>query len=676
MEAFVFLRYKASMKARSLASILSQTEVPPVVSVLLPLALPKTLSYLWQGDGAPQIGGWVQAQVGKQYYAGVVVETAAEASSRLKPATALADVPPLSPQTLDFYRWAARYTLSAPGEPLRVALPRGRVPELPKRWPKLKETKADIAVLSEEQQHAVDNIVTETTRPLLLDGVTGSGKTEVYFEVLRRLRTKKPQMQTLLLVPEIALTPQLVHRFTAAFGAPPLVWHSQLGEAARRRTWWQVARGEPCVVIGARSALFLPFQNLGLIVVDEEHDGSYKQDEAFRYHGRDLAVQLARTWQCPVVLSSATPSLETWHHAQQGKYAHVTLPGRFGGATMPRIDIFDLRQTKLPKGSFLSPKLIEEVKLNLARGEQSLLFLNRRGVAPLLICNACGTRRDCPRCDASLTVHGDRLLCHYCGFSEHLPDGCPTCGQKELKAYGPGTRRVAAEIHQAIPQARVAVADSDSVSSPTQMGELLEQLNNNQLDVIVGTQLVTKGHHLPQLTLVGVVDADMGLAHGDLRAAERTFQLLTQVGGRAGRASKPGRVVLQTFDPEQPLFTALQKADREGFYKLELEARKTWGDPPFGRMAAVIVDGLQEAEVQTTARQLAQNFAAKPGLKLLGPAPAPVARKNERWRWRLLVKAPAGWAGGAHAALKTWLENAPLGSGVRLTVDIDPVSFW
>ncbi|HEX2796480.1 MAG TPA: primosomal protein N', partial [Immundisolibacter sp.] len=496
--------------------------------------------------------------------------------------------------------------------------------------------------------------------------------TEVYFEVLRRLRAKKPAMQTLMLVPEIALTPQLVQRFTAAFGTPPLVWHSQLGEAARRRTWWQVMRGEPVVVIGARSALFLPFQNLGLIVVDEEHDGSYKQDEAFRYHGRDLAVQLGRTWACPTILSSATPSLETWHNAQQGKYAHVHLPGRFGGARLPSVSTLDLRQTKLPRGSFVSPALIEQVKQTLERGEQSLLFLNRRGVAPLMICGDCGTRRDCPRCDASLTVHGDRLLCHYCGFSEALPHECPTCGSESLRAYGPGTRRVAAEIQAALPGARVAVADSDSVSSPAQMGELLEQLHNDQLDIIVGTQLVTKGHHLPKLTLVGVVDADMGLAHGDLRAAERTFQLLTQVGGRAGRASKPGSVVLQTFDPGQPLFTALQKADREGFYKLELEARRAWGDPPFGRMVAVIVDGLQEAEVVATARRLATDFPKAEGLRLLGPAPAPVARKNERWRWRLLVKT----ATPAHGPLKRWLEAAPLGAGVRVTVDVDPVSFW
>jgi primosomal protein N' (replication factor Y) len=645
---------------------------PPlaVVDVLLPLALPKLLSYRWQGEAPPRVGAWAQVPVGGKEFSGVVAAVGGEDGPRLKTALARSEVPDLAPPTLAFYRWAARYTLSAPGEPLRVALPRGRVPELPKRWPKVAEKKALAAALTEGQAAAVEQLLAGK-KPVLLDGVTGSGKTEVYFEVLRRLRAAKPGLQVLLLVPEIALTPQLIERFARAFGVAPLVWHSQLGEAARRRTWWRVARGEPVVVVGARSAVFLPFQHLGLVVVDEEHDPSYKQDEAFRYHGRDLAVQLARTWECPVILSSATPSLETWFNARQGKYGHVTLPLRFGGAVMPAVEMLDLREVKLPRGSFLAPALVARLGETLARGEQGLLFLNRRGVAPVLICNTCGARRDCPRCDATLTVHGDRLLCHYCGFSEHLPDECPACGSAELRPYGPGTRRVAAEIMAALPQARVAVADSDSVASPAQMGALLAQLDQGELDIVVGTQLVTKGHHLPKLTLVGVVDADMGLAHGDLRAAERTFQLLTQVGGRAGRAERPGTVLLQTFDPAQPLFGALQKGDREGFYGLELQARQAWGDPPYGRQVAVIIDGLQEAEVKATAQRLA---AAWPDgeARLLGPAPAPVARKNERWRWRLLVKSPAP----LHGVVKSWLESVPLGVGVRVTVDIDPVSFW
>ncbi|MFZ2587668.1 MAG: primosomal protein N', partial [Alphaproteobacteria bacterium] len=502
----------------------------------------------------------------------------------------------------------------------------------------------------------------------LLDGVTGSGKTEVYFELVERCY--QAGKQALVLVPEIALTPQWLARFEVRFGVKPWVWHSGLAEGAKRATWWAALEGKAGVVVGARSALFLPFANLGLVVVDEEHDPSYKQDEAFRYHGRDVAVRLGQTWAAPVVLASATPSLESWQRAVEGKYRRLTLPDRFGGAMAP-ITLVDLKANKTAKGKFISPALATALADTVARREQALVFLNRRGNAPLLMCTACGVRRDCSRCDASLVVHGNRLQCHHCGLVEVLPDECPSCGSAELVAYGPGTRRVLAEIQALLPTARVAVADSDAVGTAKQLGEMVRSIEAGEVDVVVGTQMVTKGHHFPNLTLVGVVDGDMGLAHGELRAAERTFQLLTQVAGRAGRADKAGQVLVQTFDPAHPLFQALIRHDRDGFYKHELASRKAWGQPPFGRQVALIVDGLDKTLVEAGAMALARAWPKEAPMRLLGPAPAPMAKVRDKYRYRLLLSGPKV----EHGAVKGWVESTALPKGVRVEVDVDPVSF-
>lgn len=658
-----------------------------VVRVLVPLALPTLLDY--RADREAGGGDWVEVPVGRQGVHGVVAEVlVASEFQNLKTARVMEEVPSLHPVTLGFYRWAARYTLSAPGEPLRVGLPKGKVPKAPKR--RNQEPGSQVArkemkrvELNEAQRDAAAEIggALGEFKSFLLDGVTGSGKTEVYFEVIRRVLAEGKQV--LVLVPEIALTPQWLKRFEERFGQAPLAWHSGLAEGAKRKAWWEIAGGnqEPGtrnqesggrVVVGARSALFLPWQKLGLVVVDEEHEPSYKQEEAFRYNARDLAVQMARGWKCPIVLASATPSLESWQRALEGKYERLILPDRVGDAGMAAIQLIDLRHEGGKKGeSYVSAPLRAAVADALARGDQALLFLNRRGNAPVLICRECGNRRDCPRCDATLVVHGDKLQCHHCGYSEPFPHECVVCGGVDLRPYGPGTRRVVSEIQKAFPTARVAVADSDAVSTPKQLGELVRAVEAREVDIIVGTQMVTKGHHFPHLTCVGVIDADMGLAHGDLRAAERTFQLMTQVAGRAGRGSKAGTVYVQTFDPTQPLFQALVKNDRDGFYALELEARKMWGDPPFGRLISVIVDGLNEAEVVEGSRMLARQFRATEGVRLLGPAPAPVAKIRDRYRWRLLVKGE----GLLQSLVKEWVENTAVPRGVRVTVDVDPVSF-
>ncbi|MBI1309070.1 MAG: primosomal protein N' [Proteobacteria bacterium] len=756
-----------------------------VVRVLVPLALPTMLDY--RTDLPAKAGTWVDVPVGRQGVHGVVAEVLESSPfGSLKTARVMAEVPPLSLKMLEFYRWAGRYTLSAPGEPLRVAMPRAKVPKMPKVGGKTLQKAAKSGggaakvVLNAAQKAAEAAIGGKLGQfaPFLLDGVTGSGKTEVYFDVVEKVLAAGKQV--LVLVPEIALTPQWLKRFEQRFGEKPLVWHSGLAEGARRRTWWELAErneergseergvaarailtsgattpearrfaktngnsvvgdagggstmegaggeagGRGRVVVGARSALFLPFSDLGLVVVDEEHEPSYKQEEAFRYNARDLAVQLAKIWSCPVVLASATPSLESWQRALEGKYTRLVLPDRVGDAGMAKLVMVDLREggtrneergseergfvarailasgapapapaavgqkepsaglrepsvrRGLKRGEeFVSGVLMRAMAETLARGEQSLLFLNRRGNAPVLICRECGARRDCPRCDATLVVHGDKLQCHHCGLSEPFPDECAVCGGTDMRPYGPGTRRVVQEVQKAFPQARVEVADSDAVRTPKQLSELVRAVEAREVDIIVGTQMVTKGHHFPHLTCVGVIDADMGLAHGDLRAAERTYQLLTQVAGRAGRGSAAGTVYVQSFDPEQPLFKALLNHDRDGFYALELEARKAWGDPPFGRLVAVIVDGLDEADVVEGARGLARGWEERGTrnevARLLGPAPAPVAKIRDRYRWRLLVKGP----GVLQGIVKSWVESTAVPKGVRVVVDVDPVSF-
>ncbi len=662
-----------------------------VVRVLVPLALPSQLDYA--SDGTLAVGDWVDIPVGTKRVHGVVTEVLESSPyQNLKPALKL-DVPQVDRRALEFWRWSTRYTLSAPGEGLRVALPKALTPEPPKekkppKAVKVKGKKAEATValqapepvapvgrtvmLNEAQReaaHAVESAL-GTFEPFLLDGVTGSGKTEVYFRIIERVLAEGGQ--ALVLVPEIALTPQWLKRFEERFGSKPFVWHSGLADGARRTTWWAMARGEAGVVVGARSALFLPYSNLKIVVVDEEHEPSYKQEEAFRYHARDLAVQCAKLWQAPILLASATPSLETWQRALEGKYTRLLLPSRHGG-TMAPIHLLDLRGEKMAKQTYVSHSFAKAVQATLDRGEQALMFLNRRGNAPVMLCHDCGNRRDCPRCDATLVVHGDKLQCHHCGYTENFPDECPSCGSADLRAYGPGTRRVVAEVQALWPNARVAVADSDAVATPKQLAALVHSVEEREVDIIVGTQMVTKGHHFPHLTCVGVIDADMGLAHGDVRAAERTFQLLTQVAGRAGRGTAAGAVYVQSHDPSQPLFKALKTHDRDGFYALELAARKQWGDPPFGRMIAVIVDGMDEAVVAEGAALLAKGFLKDGPARLLGPAPAPVAKIRDRYRYRLLVKGPQGVL--LQGLVKEWIESVAVPRGVRVTLDVDPVSF-
>jgi primosomal protein N' (replication factor Y) len=532
--------------------------------------------------------------------------------------------------------------------------------------------------LSPEQQSAADVLMScvrrRISQPHLLDGVTGSGKTEVYFEaVAEALRSGG---QVLVLLPEIAMTRQWFTRFAARFGVVPVEWHSDQPQAYRRRAWREIAAGRARVIVGARSALFLPFPDLQLIVVDEEHEASFKQEDSVTYNARDMAVVRASLEKCAIVLASATPSLETRANAVAGKYAHLKLPVRHGGAQLPDVRLIDLRKTPPPRGRWLAPALFDDVAQTLARGEQALLFLNRRGYAPVTVCRACGDRVTCPQCSAWLVEHKltQKLQCHHCGFATPLPRFCVGCQAEEsLVPCGPGVERIAEEIKSKLPEARVALVTSDTIFSPARAAGLVASVESGEVNLLIGTQLATKGHHFPDLTCVGIVDADLGLTGGDLRASERSFQQIVQASGRAGRAQKPGRVWVQTYQPETALMQALAKTDQQGFYASETASRERAGAPPFGRYAAIIVSGPVLHLVQEVARDLGKSAPSAPGVAVLGPAPAPLALLRGQHRLRLLVHTSR--AVNIQSVLRSWLGSQSWPNAVRVSVDVDPYSF-
>lgn len=532
--------------------------------------------------------------------------------------------------------------------------------------------------LSADQQAAADDlrgrVESASYSTVLLDGVTGSGKTEVYYEAISAALAQG--RQALVLLPEIALSAQWLDRFARRFGAPPVEWHSELTGAQRRDTWRAVAKGEAPVVVGARSALFLPYPDLGVIIVDEEHDSAYKQEDGAIYHARDMAVARAHLGGIPIVLVSATPSLETKVNADSHRYARIALPARHGGAVLPEVELVDLRRDRPPARHWLAPSLRKALTDTLAEGEQAMLFLNRRGYAPLTLCRACGHRMQCPNCTAWLVEHrlARKLQCHHCGLQQPLPHQCPNCGEEgTMAACGPGVERIAEEVAELFPEARAAIMASDTLFGPRAIQEMVRRIADHELDIIIGTQVMAKGHHFPMLTLVGVVDADLGLNGGDLRAAERTYQLLHQVAGRAGRGERPGRVMLQTFMPEHPVMQALAAGDRDGFYQLEAEMRLEAGMPPFGRLAALIVSGEDPTLVEKVAMDLGRAAPRSDTVHVLGPAPAPLALLRGRHRRRLLLKAPRSVQ--VQPVIGDWLSRVEIPPAVRVQIDVDPYSF-
>lgn len=535
--------------------------------------------------------------------------------------------------------------------------------------------------LSGEQKEASDKICKAIDpaqfKTFLLDGVTGSGKTEVYFEAIGKNLEKGKQ--SLVLLPEISLSAQWIQRFTDRFGTPPVVWHSDMTPANRRRAWRQVITGEAKVVVGARSALFLPYPNLGLIVVDEEHESAYKQEEGVIYNARDMAVVRGRLDACLVVLVSATPSLESLDNAKRGRYQWLKLHARHGAAQLPSIHIIDMRkksdkEKEQPK--WISETLYKAIDQATDSGQQALVFLNRRGYAPLTLCQSCGERISCPHCTAWLVEHKvyNSLICHHCGHTIVRPKECFKCGDAEnIISCGPGVERVAEELDKLFPTKRIEIMSSDIVTSLPKLQNLVDDLHQGRVDIVVGTQMIAKGHHFPNLTVVGVVDADLGLAGGDLRAGERTYQLLHQVAGRAGRADLTGHVYLQTFNPTHPVLTALVSGSRDEFIEIEERGRKMNDLPPYGRLAAIIVSSQDKALVESYVQHLARSAPTYSDLEILGPAPAALAVVRNWHRWRFLLKSPKDKM--LQPVIEEWLNKLKHPSKIKLQIDIDPYSF-
>ena len=547
-------------------------------------------------------------------------------------------------------------------------------------YPRLDPGETSVA-LTDEQQVATDALVAGVRSgaygTTLLKGVTGSGKTEVYLEAVAACLAEG--RQALVLLPEIALTAEFLHRVEDRFGARPVEWHSGVTMTERRRAWKMVAEGSAQFVVGARSALFLPVLDLGLIVVDEEHDTSYKQEDGVLYNARDMAVLRASICKAQVVLASATPSLESWANADAGKYQRLTLTSRFGAAVMPEMRAIDMRAEDLPSNRWISESLAGSVRKRLEAGEQSLLFLNRRGYAPVTICRACGHQVGCDHCDARMVEHRfqKRLMCHQCGETKPMPEKCPSCeAEGRMAPVGPGVERLGEEVAALFPDAETVVLSSDLYGSARALKAQIEAIGEGAADIIIGTQLVAKGHNFPHLTLVGVIDADLGLQGSDLRAAERTFQLMRQVAGRAGRAEKPGVALMQTFQPEHPVIRATLSGDEEDFWRAEAEERRAAGVPPYGRMAGIVLSSPDLQDVFDVGKALAARTEPlrRIGAQVYGPAAAPIARIRGRHRVRLLVKAGKGVA--LQAAISAWVGQIKYPANLRLSVDIDPQSFY
>lgn len=585
----------------------------------------------------------------------------------------------LPESSLKFIEWVAEYTMTPRGQILKMVLP---LPEIVEKditpQEPLKEAPQKPRLSTEQQTAATllrEKIETHTFQTVLLEGVTGSGKTEVYFEAIELVLEKGGQV--LVLLPEIALSTQWLQRFKIRFGFEPAVWHSDLPLSQRKKTLQALLKGQISVLVGTRSALFLPFSDLKLLIVDEEHDGSYKQEEGVIYNGRDMAVVRARLSQATCLLASATPSLETEANVRLGKYHLIHLGARYGGAEMPEVTLLDMRKMKMAYNTWISLPLRIALEETLQRGEQAMLFLNRRGYAPLTLCRSCGDRLMCPQCSISLVHHKskDTLLCHHCGYTQEQPLTCPVCLEEgTYSAIGPGVERIFEEVQTFLPTARCALLDSDHLTTLKKTFECIQKIQNHEVDILIGTQIMAKGHHFPKLTLVGIIDGDSALSGSDLRASEKSFQLLHQVSGRSGREAHKGSVLLQTYLPDHPLMQALAHQDRTAFFSLESDQRLLHGFPPYGRLVALILSSKSNEEVQKAARLLAKKFPLTPKAELLGPTPAPLSYLRGRHRWRLLIKTSKDFA--PQPLLKDWLSKIPLPPSLKLQIDIDPYSFF
>ena len=626
-----------------------------------------------------EIGQVVLVPFGKKIEAGIIwKKNVKNPGYEIKEVTKICNDLILQNSSIDFINWIASYTLAPLGAVLKLFLINNDIVEFDKeKLDSFNNTEPSLVSLSEEQENSFKEITqsfNKSNKPVLLEGVTGSGKTEVYFEI--RDKFLKEKKQILIMVPEISLTPQLETRVKKRFGIEVCLWHSKITKKNRQKIWHKCFAGDPVIFIGARSSLFLPFTNLGLIVVDEEHDSSYKQEDNIRYQARDLAVVRAKIEKNFILLASATPSLETINNVKIKKYDQVYLSKQFSGTPLPEISIIDLNKNKLDKDKWISQSIIDSISQCLENKEQTLIFLNRRGYSPLTLCNSCGFRYECDQCSSWMVMHQHKkvFLCHQCGTIKKLNLDCPQCNEKDsIKFVGPGVERVAEELKEYFPGKNISIMSSDNVNTPNKIKKFITDINNKDIDIIVATQIMAKGYDFPNLSLVGIVDADAGLFGGDPRAIEKTFNLLQQVGGRAGRGKKIGKVFLQTYFPDQEIIKSIQLREREAFIERALEERKNFNIPPFGFMTSIILSSHTKALVLKHASRLAQQDQNSKNIKILGPVEAPIFLLRGQYRYRILLKSNS--RKNLNKFTKKIVEKTKLPSSVKLIIDVDPYSF-
>ena len=583
----------------------------------------------------------------------------------------------LSNDIIKFIQWISDYTLSPVGLVLKLFLLNEKIINFKIDEIKKNHFSPTKVSLNQDQKKAstlIKKLLFKKSAPIVLEGVTGSGKTEVFFEIIESVIYKKQQI--LIMVPEISLTPQLETRFLKRFGFLPDIWHSKISEKKRKIVWHQAYTGQPMIVIGARSSLFLPFKKLGLIVVDEEHDVSYKQEDVIRYHARDLAIVRAKIDNATIILSSATPSLETQNNINKNKYKHVFLSSQYSGLELPPIKLIDLKKNKLDKDKWISNIIYQELENCLEKKEQALLFLNRRGYSPLSLCIECGYRYQCEQCTSWLVMHNEkkRLLCHHCGSIYPIEPKCPKClTEDSIKLIGPGVERLQEELKLLFPKKSIGIMSSDNANTPNKIKAIIDDFENKKIDILVATQIMAKGYDFPNLSFVGVIDADTGLLGGDMRAIERTYNLLQQVSGRAGRSKQRGKVFIQTYFPEQPVIKSLQRRDRKTFVEQSLKDREEFLIPPFGFMTAIIISSSSKTKTEMYGRALVQSVKPPENINILGPVEAPIFLLRGQYRYRLLIK------GNSRKLLNNFtkflLKKCPTPTSLRLVVDVDPYSF-
>ena len=648
--------------------------------VSLPCSLYKNFTYGY--DKLLQEGQFVVCNLRNKITIGVIVGTEKTYSGPVKNIEKVLQWK-LAPSQMDFLRWLSNYTLTPLGMCCKLTLPFPikEIEKLEKKFEcldwRINENK-NLAKLNTEQNQSLIEIKKDSEKfsPFLLDGITGSGKTEVYFHAIHEALEKNKQ--TLVLLPEVSLTKQFVNRFESCFGIKPLVWHNKTTAKNKRLIFNTLYQNTPCVVVGARSSLFLPYKNLGLIVVDEEHDSSYKQEEQIIYNARDAAVMKAKFQKCPIILASATPSLETYHNAEKKLYKTLLLKSRYTQTELPGINLVDMRKkgNKNKKIHFISHELLEGIKENILKKEQTLLFINRRGYSPLLLCDACGFRYDCANCSATLVYHEkeNKLKCHHCNHIEAYPQFCKNCGTKDqFFPCGPGIEKLSKEVKQLFPNTSVLEISSDTLSSPKTMDEAFEKITTNQANIIIGTQLMAKGHHFPNLTLVGVIDADMGLSGIDLRACEKTFQLLFQVIGRAGREAKKGKIYIQTHNPENAIIESLKNYDKDSFLQEEYNQRKIFQMPPFSKLASITLSSRKKEDLLKAVSKVSKKIPHSKNFQIIGPSTPPLSkvRGKERRRFLLIAEKEAN----RQKFISEWLFKEKFPHSVQLSIDIDPISF-